>query len=58
VLAGLLYTQRTTFTQVSNPSQPAQADSGQGRQSIYKESWVLTSGVKFLQNKQDMLLFI
>jgi hypothetical protein len=40
VLAGLLCTQWTTFTLVSNLSQPAQADSGQGRQSIYKVSLV------------------
>ncbi len=37
VLAGLLCTQWTTFTYVSNPSQPAQADGGQGCPSIYKE---------------------
>ncbi len=35
VLAGLLCTQRTTFSYVSNPSLLAQADSGQGRRSIY-----------------------
>jgi hypothetical protein len=38
VLAGLLCTQRTTFTSVSNLSQPAQAEGGQGRRSIYKGS--------------------
>jgi hypothetical protein len=30
VLAGLICTQRTTFSSVSNPSQPAQADGEQG----------------------------
>jgi hypothetical protein len=40
VVASLLCTQRTTFTYVSNPSQLAQADGGQGRRSIYKGSSV------------------
>ncbi len=36
--AGLLCSQRTTFTYVSNPSQLAQAEGGQGRRSICKGS--------------------
>ncbi len=40
VLAGLHSTQWTTFTEVSNLSQPARADGGKGRRSIYKESLV------------------
>jgi hypothetical protein len=42
VLASLVCTQRTTFTYASNPSQLAQADGRQGRQSIYKGSLVHT----------------
>jgi hypothetical protein len=40
VLAGLLCTLQTTFTYVSNPPQPAQANGWQGRQSMNKESWL------------------
>jgi hypothetical protein len=43
-LAGLLCTQQTIFTEVSNPPQPAQADDGQGRRSMYTESLVETVG--------------
>jgi hypothetical protein len=39
VLAGLLCTEKTTFTYVSNPPQPAQANSGQVPRSMFKESW-------------------
>ncbi len=40
-------TQWTTFTKVSNPPQPAQADGGQGHWSMYKESWVFTGAVHY-----------